>query len=160
MTDLVGTQIPDVDLWVLEEGRPRTVRSTELLGTGRVVLFGVPGAFTPGCSRIHLPGYVEHADELRAQGVDEIVCVSVNDAWVMDAWGESHGARGRVTMVSDGNGELSQALGLTRDMADLGLGSLRSQRYAAIIQDGVIQRLDVDASGINATACETLLEHV
>src|SRR3954449_534383 len=102
----VGDRIPDVEVRVMNaEGAPETVKTGDVLGEGRVVLFAVPGAFTPGCSKIHLPGFVTHADELLGAGVDRIACIAVNDAWVMQAWGESQGVGDKILMLGDGNGE-------------------------------------------------------
>ncbi|NLA35566.1 MAG: peroxiredoxin [Actinobacteria bacterium] len=150
--------VPSVDIWVLNaEGAPETVNTAEFFGTGRSVLFGVPGAFTPGCSMSHLPGFVEHFDELIAKGVDRVACVSVNDAWAMDAWGKAHGADGKITMLADGNGEFAAAMGLTMDVSVVGLGT-RSKRYAAVIDDGRITALNVDESGaVDDSSCSTVL---
>ena len=156
----VGDRIPDVDVRVLNaEGAPETVKTGDVLGSGKVVLFAVPGAFTPGCSKVHLPGYVANADELKAKGVDTIACIAVNDAWVMDAWAKSQGADGKVLMLADGSGDFATAMDLVLDGSGAGLGK-RSKRYAAIIDDGVITSLDVDDSGISASACEAVLEKV
>ena len=156
----VGDKIPDVDVRVMNaEGAPETVKSGEVLGRGKVVLFAVPGAFTPGCSKIHLPGYVANADELKAKGVDAIACIAVNDAWVMDAWSKDQGAEGKVLMLADGSGDFTKAMDLVMDGSGFGLG-MRSQRYAAVLQDGVIQSLDIDEGGVSATACEAILEKV
>ena len=154
----VGDTVPDVEAKILDtDGNPQSVRTGDLLGSGRVVLFAVPGAFTPGCSKVHLPGFVEGRDQLAAKGVDTVVCTSVNDAWVMDAWGRSAGA-GDIVMLADGNGDLAEALGLTLDATGYGLG-LRSMRYAAVIQDGVIEALEVDTTGqIEVSACSAILE--
>ena len=138
MPAAVGDKVPDVEVRTLgADGMPQPIRTGEALGTGKVVLFAVPGAFTPGCTKIHLPGFVKGADELRAKGVDTIACVAVNDAWVMDAWAKSQGADDKILMLADGNGEFTEAMGLVFDGGVVGLGS-RSQRYAAIIEDGVI----------------------
>ena len=157
MTIAVGDTIPDVEGKILDaDGNPRSVQTGELMGTGRVVLFAVPGAFTPGCSRVHLPGFVAGRDDLAAKGVDKVVCTSVNDAWVMDAWGRSAGA-GDIVMLADGNGDFAGALGLTMDATGYGLGQ-RSKRYAAVIQDGVVEALEVDAGGqIEASSCSAIL---
>jgi peroxiredoxin len=153
----VGQRIPDVEVRVMGENGPETVRTGQVLGQGKVVLFAVPGAFTPGCSRIHLPGYVEQADELKAKGVSTIACVAVNDPWVMDAWAEAQGAKGKILMLSDGNAEFTKAMGLELDGAVAGLG-LRSQRYAAIIEDGVLTSLDVEqGTGVDVSACSNVL---
>ncbi len=158
MAVTVGDQVPDVDLRVLDTtGTPTTVRTKEVLGSGRVVLFAVPGAFTPGCSKQHLPGFVQRAQELQAKGVDTIACVAVNDPWVLDAWAQAHGVGEQIRMLSDGLGEFTRAMGLEFDASDFGLG-LRSQRYAAVLEDGVITHLDVDAGGaVELSSCEAVL---
>jgi len=115
----------------------------ELFGGKKVVIFAVPGAFTPTCSNQHLPGFIEQADAIRAKGVDDIICMSVNDAFVMDAWGKDRGAGDKVRMVADGNGEFSKALGLDFDGSGIGFG-LRCQRFAAIVDDGVVTKLAVE----------------
>src|SRR4249920_701071 len=111
----VGDKIPDVALRVMGPEGPTAVQSGEVLGSGRVVLFGVPGAFTPGCSKQHLPGFVRQADELSAKGVDRIACIAVNDAWVMDAWGQDQGVGDKIMMLADGNGAFAEAMGLAFD---------------------------------------------
>ena len=152
----VGDKVPDVEARTMGEEGPQKVRTGELLGTGKVVLFAVPGAFTPGCSKIHLPGYVKNAEQVLGKGVDRIVCTAVNDPWVMQAWGESAGA-GQITMLSDGNGEFAKAMGLDFDGGGIGLG-VRSQRYAAVIENGVITSLDVEPKpGIDVSSCEAVL---
>lgn len=153
----VGDRIPDVEVRVMDaEGRPQPVRTGEVLGSGKVVLFAVPGAFTPGCSKVHLPGYVAGADELKAKGVDTIACIAVNDAWVMDAWAKDQGAEGKILMLADGSGEFAEAMGLVMDGSGFGLGK-RSQRYAAILEDGVITSLEVEeGGGISVSACEAI----
>ena len=119
------------------------VTTDELFGGKKVVLFAVPGAFTPTCSNQHLPGYIENADAIKAKGVDEIICLSVNDAFVMGAWGEDRGAGDKVRMIADGNGDLTKALGLEMDGSGIGFG-LRCQRFAAVIEDGTITKLAVE----------------
>ncbi|MDE0134546.1 MAG: peroxiredoxin [Acidimicrobiaceae bacterium] len=153
----VGDQIPDVTLRVLDEGgMPAPVQSGEMLGSGKVVLFAVPGAFTPGCSNVHLPGYIEGASELAGKGVDKIVCVSVNDAWTMNAWAQAQGAEG-IEMAADGNGDFAEAMGLVMDVSGVGLGS-RSRRYAAVIEDGTVTALEVEpAGGIDVSSCASIL---
>ena len=160
MSVKVGDKVPDIEVHVLSaEGRPTPVRTGEVLGQGKVVLFAVPGAFTPGCSKVHLPGYVEHGAELKAKGVDKIVCVSVNDPWVMDAWAQAQGATD-IVMLGDGGGKFTEAMGLVMDGSGFGLG-IRSQRYAAVITDGVITELDVEAGGgIDVSACQAILKKV
>lgn len=156
----VGDQVPDVEAQVMgEDGMPKQVRTGEVLGTGKVVLFAVPGAFTPGCSKVHLPGFVEGADELFAKGVDKIVCTAVNDAWVMQAWAEAQGAD-RIVMLADGSAKFAEAMGLTMDGSGFGLGT-RSQRYAAVIEDGKITSLDVEPSpGIDVSSCQAVLSRL
>lgn len=153
----VSDKVPDVEVKVMGANGPESVRTGEVLGSGKVVLFGLPGAFTPGCSKIHLPGYVQHADELKAKGVDKIVCTAVNDAWVMDAWAKEQGVGDRVIMLADGNADFARAMGLDFDGSGFGLG-VRSQRYAAVIQDGVIAELEVEPGpGVSVSACENIL---
>ena len=157
----VGDRIPDVDVRVLNaDGAPEVVKTGDVLGSGKVVLFAVPGAFTPGCSKVHLPGYVANADDLTAKGVTTIACVAVNDAWTMGAWAESQGAGDKILMLADGNGEFTEAMGLTLDAMGFGLGK-RSQRYAAVIEDGVVTHLDVEpGGGVNVSSCDAVLERL
>ena len=144
MTISVGDRLPDVTVHVMGESAPEPRSSAEMFAGRKVVLFALPGAFTPTCSRNHLPGYVEHAQGFRDKGVDDIICLSVNDAWVMSAWGKSLGAEGKVSMVADGNGEFTRAVGLNADMSAAGYGE-RSVRYAMIVDDGVVTHLNVEA---------------
>lgn len=139
----IGDKIPSVTLKRLGDDGLEDVRTDDLFRGKKVVLFSVPGAYTPTCSNQHLPGYVEKADELRAKGVDEIVCLAVNDPWVMKAWGDEHGAAGKVAMLPDGNGELTDKLGLTMDGAGAGLGT-RGKRFAMLVEDGVVKTLEVE----------------
>jgi peroxiredoxin len=125
---------------------PMNVTAAELLGKGRVVLFSVPGAFTPTCDAKHLPGFIEKASALRAKGVDRIVCLAVNDVFVMNAWGKSAGSGDRVVMAADGNGDYTRALGLELDARGHGLG-MRGQRFALVIEDGVVRQVHVEAPG-------------
>lgn len=145
MTIKEGDKLPAATLHVMEDGKP-TPKSTEDLFSGKkVVVFAVPGAFTPTCSQAHLPGYVVHADDILSKGVDSIVCVSVNDAFVMDAWGQGANAE-KLIMAGDGNGDFTAALGLEMDGSGFGLGK-RSQRYAMIVDDGKVTTLAVEAPG-------------
>jgi peroxiredoxin len=161
MAVAVGDKVPDVAVQIMRDGKPETIQTGELLGSGKVVLFAVPGAYTPGCSKLHLPGYVAKGDELRAKGVDTIACISVNDAWVMDAWGEAQGATDKgILMIGDGNGGFAQAMGLVFDGSGAGLGT-RSQRYAAVIEDGTITDLEVEpAPGVDVSSCDNILTKV
>lgn len=138
----VGDTIPDVALKAVTSDGVEDVRTGEILGHGKVVLFGVPGAFTPVCSDFHLPGFVLKVDDLLAKGVDRIVCTSVNDAFVMGAWARSEDAAG-ITMLADDAHAFADAMGLTTDASSFGLGT-RSERYAAILQDGVLTSLEVE----------------
>lgn len=155
-----GQQIPDVEVQVMgDDGMPQTKSTHELLGSGKVVLFAVPGAFTPGCSKQHLPGFVQGAEQLTGKGVDTIACISVNDAWVMDAWAQSQGAD-QILMIGDGNGKFADAMGLTMDGSGYGL-STRSQRYAAVIENGTITHLDVEeGGGVDVSSCENVLSRL
>ena len=157
MTIAVGDTIPDVELKTMGPDGPQVVGTGEALGSGKVVLFAVPGAFTPGCSKIHLPGFVNGADDLAAKGVDKIACIAVNDPWVMEAWADSQGVGDKIVMLADGSGEFAKAMGLDFDGSAFGLG-LRSQRYAAVIEDGIITKLEVEPGpGVNASSCENIL---
>jgi glutaredoxin/glutathione-dependent peroxiredoxin len=154
MTIAVGDPIPDVTVSIMKDGSPADISARELLGSGRVVLFAVPGAFTPGCSKVHLPGYAQNAQEIAGQGVDQIACISVNDTFVMEAWGEAHGVIGSITMVGDGDANFAQATGLVVDLPSAGLGH-RSQRYAMVINEGVVEELLLEENGLsvaNSTA--------
>ncbi|MCY4095439.1 MAG: peroxiredoxin [Gammaproteobacteria bacterium] len=151
-----GDAVPDVTVQMMSDGRPGPVSLRELTAGKKVVLFAVPGAFTPTCSLQHLPGFVTKADEIKAKGVDEIICTAVNDAFVMDAWGKSASADA-ISMVADGNGDLASALGLEMDGSGFGLGT-RSQRYAMVIDDGVITKLSVEAPGqFEVSSAEAIL---
>ena len=155
----VGDRIPDVDVRVLNaDGAPEVVKTGAVLGTGKVVLFAVPGAFTPGCSKVHLPGYVANADDLKAKGITTIACIAVNDAWTMGAWAESQGAGDNIVMLADGNGDFADAMGLVMDGTGFGLGK-RSRRYAAVIEDGKVTQLNVEqGGGVDVSSCESVLK--
>ncbi len=146
MTISVGDKIPDVTVMVASENGPEKIQTSELLGAGKVALFSLPGAFTPTCSAKHLPGFVEKADAFKSKGVNKIVCMSVNDPFVMGAWADSQNASGTVEMLADGNGDFARALGLTMDGTGFGMGE-RAQRFSAIIEDGVVKELNIEAPG-------------
>lgn len=146
MTIAIGDRLPNVQLHRMGTDGPETISSDELFGGRKTVLFAVPGAFTPTCSRAHLPGYVVKADELLAKGVDQIVCLSVNDPFVMEAWGKQQNAEDRIQMIGDPEGEFTKAVGLEMDLSKRGLGR-RSRRYAMVIDDGVVQQLNVEEGG-------------
>jgi peroxiredoxin len=157
MTVSVGDKIPEANLMLSTDEGPKPVTTGELFGGKKVVLFAVPGAFTPTCSAKHLPGFVDHADAFKAKGVDEIVCISVNDAFVMGAWGRDQGAGGKVTMAADGNGDFARAMGLEMDGSGFGMGH-RSQRYALYADDGVIKVLNVEPNpGLEVSSAEAVL---
>lgn len=145
MTIKVGDTLPDVKLVKATAEGPEQVQSGDYFKGKKVALFSVPGAFTPTCSAKHLPGFVEKADDLKAKGVDEIVCTAVNDPFVMGAWGKASGSDD-VTMLADGNGEFAEALGLTMDGTGFGLGK-RGQRFSMIVDDGKVTELNVEAPG-------------
>ena len=140
----VGDKIPDVTLKTMTGDGPQDLKTADVFSGKKVVLFAVPGAFTPLCSAQHLPGYVENADEIKAKGVDTIVCLAVNDVFVMGAWGEAQGTGDKVLMAADGSGELTKALGLEFDATKFGMG-VRAQRFAVIVEDGVVTTLNVEA---------------
>lgn len=145
MTIKVGDKIPAANLNRMTSNGPAPVSTEEIFAGKKIVLFSVPGAFTPTCSAKHLPGFVNHADEILAKGVDSIVCVSVNDVFVMNAWGKSANAE-KLHMLADGNGDFAKALGLELDARGFGMGQ-RSQRFALIADDGVVTDLFVEAPG-------------
>jgi peroxiredoxin len=145
MTIKVGDKIPAVNFTVMSETGPKPLASADLFAGKKVVLFSVPGAFTPTCSAKHLPGYVDHVKQLLSKGVDTVACVSVNDVFVMNAWGKSANAAD-ITMLADGNGVFAKAVGLELDASAYGMGQ-RSQRFALIADDGVVTKLFVEAPG-------------
>lgn len=153
-----GDTVPDVTLTTMTADGPTPVQSSSVLGSGTVVLFGVPGAFTPACSDTHLPGFVLRADELRAKGVDTVACTAVNDAFVLGAWSESRNAADTVLMLADGNADFATAAGLDMDGSAFGLGT-RSRRYAAVIKDGVVQWIGVEdkPSNVEVSGVESVL---
>jgi len=146
MTIKVGDKIPSVTLREMTSDGPKPVNTDELFAGKKVALFALPGAFTPTCSAKHVPGFVQNAEALRAKGIDTIACVSVNDAFVMGAWGKDQGAGDKVRMLADGNGEFTTAVGLEMDGTKFGMGK-RSQRYAMIVDNGVVKTLDVEQPG-------------
>lgn len=153
----VGDRIPDVQVMTMTAEGPKPVRTGELLGTGKAVLFAVPGAFTPTCSDHHLPGFVIRAEELAAKGVGTVACIAVNDAFVMGAWGAAREVGDSVVMLADGNGEFTKAMGLELDGSGFGLGT-RSQRYAAVIEDGTVTHLAVESGGgLEVSSAEAVL---
>lgn len=146
MTIKTGDRLPNVTLSRMGANGPEKIETEKLFAGKKAVLFAVPGAFTPTCSAKHLPGFVAQADAIRAKGVDLIACVSVNDAFVMNAWGKASNAEGKVEMLADGNGEFARAVGLELDATGFGMGK-RAKRFAMILNDGVVTHLFVEAPG-------------
>ena len=144
MTIEIGDKLPTVDLQLMGSDGVMTISSDDLFAGKKVVLFALPGAFTPTCSASHLPGYVVSSDDIFSRGVDLIACLSVNDAFVMDAWGKQHNVDDRVMMIADGSAHFTRAVGLELDLDARGMG-LRSQRYAMVINDGVVETLNIEA---------------
>ena len=166
MTIQIGDRLPEGTLQefidVETEGcalGPNTFNVSDLVKGKTIAIFGLPGAFTPTCSAQHLPGYVKLADQLKAKGVDEIWCISVNDAFVMGAWGRDQKATGIVRMMADGSAAFTKALGLEFDLVAKGFG-VRSQRYSMLVQDGVVKQLNVESGGFDVSSAETLLKQL
>lgn len=156
MTIRIGDRLPSATLSHMTEDGPQPIQTDDYFAGRKVVLFSVPGAFTPTCSAYHLPGFVENQAAIRGKGVDAIACMAVNDVWVMHAWGKSANARG-IDMLADGNGDFARALGLERDSTAFGMG-LRSQRFALVAEDGVVSALMVEAPGeFRVSSAESVL---
>ena len=156
----VGDRLPEGTFTQITENGPAPVTTTDIFSGKKVILFGVPGAFTPSCHKQHLPGYVQQYDAIKAKGVDAIACLAVNDAFVLDAWAKASGASGKVQMLADGNADYVKKLGMELDLSGHGLGT-RSKRFSAIVEDGVVKELNVEeaagkvtASGAEATICQ------
>ena len=146
MTLKVGDHVPQSTLMHMTEKGPAPITTDELFKGKKVVVFALPGAFTPTCSARHLPGYVEHAGDFKSKGVADVVCLSVNDAFVMNAWGKDQHTAGKVNMIADGNGDFTKKMGLEMDVSKFGMG-VRSQRYAMLVDNGVIKKLEVEEPG-------------
>ena len=160
MTISVGDKMPAGNLTVMTADGPNSIAAEELFAGKKVVLFSVPGAFTPTCSMKHLPGYVDNADALKAKGVDAIACMAVNDVFVMDAWGKNQNAGDKVMMLADGNADYSKALGLELDASGFGMGT-RGQRFSIIVDDGVATQVNIEGPGeFTVSNAETALEQV
>lgn len=145
MTISAGEKLPEVTFMHMSDAGPAPITTEALFAGKTVALFALPGAFTPTCSNQHLPGYIQQAEALRGKGVDTIVCLSVNDAFVMDAWGKQQNANGKVMMLADGNGEFTSAIGMEMDGSGFGMGT-RSLRYSMIVKDGVVDTLNVEGN--------------
>lgn len=160
MTISVGDKAPEGGFTVMNADGPGALKSADLFGGKKVVLFSVPGAFTPTCSREHLPGFIEQADAIKAKGVDTIACMAVNDVFVMDAWGKDAGAGDKVQMLADGNGDYTKALGLELDASGFGMGQ-RGQRFAIVLDDGVVSQLHVEEGGaFDVSSAENILKNL
>ncbi len=146
MTIAVGDKIPSVELAVMSANGPQSVTTDELFAGKKVVLFALPGAFTPTCSAAHLPGYVVHHEAIREKGVDTIACLSVNDAFVMDAWGKAQNVDDNILMLADGSGNFTEAVGMSLDLTARHMG-VRSDRYSMIVEDGVVTQINREAPG-------------
>jgi peroxiredoxin len=156
MTIKAGDKIPSSTLKIMGENGPTDITTQEIFDGKKVLLFAVPGAFTPGCSLTHLPGYVVNADKIKAKGVDTIACMAVNDAFVMDAWGKAQNAQ-ELLMLGDGNGDFTAALGLELDGRGFGLGT-RSQRFAMLVDNGTVTHLNVEpGAGVDVSSAETMM---
>ena len=156
----VGDKVPSAILTEMKGGAPQPVKTDDFFAGKKVSVFFVPGAFTPTCSAKHLPGFIQHADEIKAKGIDVIACVSVNDAFVMGAWGESQKAAGKVVMLADGNGDFTRALGLELDASKFGMGK-RSQRFSFVADNGIVKQLYVEEPGAFAvSSAEHMLKHL
>ena len=160
MTIKVGDKVPSAMLMEKQDGGPKPVKTDDLFAGKKVVLFALPGAFTPTCSAKHLPGFIQNADAIKAKGVDVVACLSVNDAFVMGAWGDSQGAGGKVMMLSDGNGEFTKALGLEMDATRFGMGH-RSQRFSMIVDNGIVKALNIEEPGaFSVSSAEHILKQL
>lgn len=156
MTIQAGQCIPSCTLKTMGSDGPRDITTAEVFNYHKVLLFAVPGAFTPGCSKTHLPGYVEHVADIKAKGIDRVVCMAVNDPFVMDAWAKAQGSH-EILMLSDGNGEFTELLGLTMDARDYGMGS-RCKRFAMIVDNGKVEEIVIEPpGGIKETTAEAFL---
>ena len=155
MTIKVGDKVPSGMFTVMGAEGPTGISTADIFEGKKVVLFAVPGAFTPTCSMAHLPGFVVHVEDIKAKGVDTVACMSVNDVFVMHAWGQSANAE-HLMMLADGNAEFTAALGLELDGTGFGMGK-RSQRFAMIVEDGIVSMLNVDAGVLEGSSAEAVL---
>jgi peroxiredoxin len=157
MTIKVGDKLPKAEFTTMTADGQQKLSTDAIFSGRKVVLFAVPGAFTPTCSMNHLPGFVQNVAAIKAKGIDTVACVAVNDVFVMDAWGKASGANGNIMMLADGNGDFARALGLEFDLTQAGLGK-RSKRYSMIVDNGVVKALNVeDKPGVNVSGADTVL---
>jgi len=161
MTISPGERVPQATFYVMTADGPTAMSSDDVFSGKKVVLFAVPGAFTPACHMSHLPGFIQHADTLKGKGVDTVACTAVNDPFVLDNWAKSTGADGKIVFLSDGNAEFARAIGADFDGSGLGLGT-RSQRYAMLVEDGVVKSIHVEASpkDVTASSAESMLKEL
>jgi glutaredoxin/glutathione-dependent peroxiredoxin len=160
MSIKVGDKVPSAILMEMKGGAPQPVKTEDFFAGKKIAVFALPGAFTPTCSAKHLPGFIQNADALKAKGIDAIACISVNDAFVMGAWGEQQGAGGKIHMLADGNGDFTRALGLEMDATKFGMGK-RSQRFSLVADRGVVTQLNVEEPGAFAvSSADHLLKHL
>ena len=160
MTISVGDKLPSVKFKTMTSDGPAELTTEQVFGGKKVVLFAVPGAFTPTCHMNHLPGFLEHHATIEAKGVDEIAVVSVNDVWVMQAWAENTKAKDKILFLADGAGEFTKAVGLDQDLTIAGMGP-RSKRYSMLVEDGVVQQLNIEeARGVEVSGAATILEQL
>ena len=160
MTIAVGDKIPEATLYVMGESGPEAKTTSELFGGKKVAFFGLPGAFTPTCSAKHVPGFVENAAALAGKGIESIVCMSVNDAFVMGAWGKDQGAGDTVIMAADGSADLTKAMGLEFDLSSRGFG-VRCKRFAMVVNDGMVESIDLEEDGgYEVTSAQHLLANL
>ena len=160
MSIKAGDRMPEGKFKVMTESGPKDLTTAELFNGKKVVLFSVPGAFTPTCDAKHLPGFVQQADALRAKGIDIIACMAVNDVFVMNAWGKASNVGGKVMMLADGNGDYSRALGLEMDGKGFGMG-MRGQRFAVVVENGVARHVNVEAPGqFKVSAADYVLQQL
>jgi len=155
MTIKIGDTLPSVNVYELSDKGPNPVCTDDIFSGKKVVLFALPGAFTPTCSKSHLPGFIANADRIKAKGIDEIVCLSVNDAWVMDAWGKQQNAQA-IRMLADGSADFTDAVDLVSDRTETGMG-VRSQRYALIANDGVVEWIGIESDSFEKSTVEAVM---
>lgn len=158
MSIQVGDKLPSLTLYTPGKEGPEAISTDDVFAGKKVVLFALPGAFTPGCSAAHLPGYVVNVDDIKAKGVDTVACLAVNDAFVMGAWSDAQNAE-HILMLADGSAEFTNAVGLVLDLTEKGLG-VRSKRYAMIVEDGVVKTLDIDGGDIDKSTAENILSQL
>jgi glutaredoxin/glutathione-dependent peroxiredoxin len=160
MSLTVGDRVPEAEFFIMTPEGRKKLPSSEVFNGKKIVLFGVPGAFTGTCHKLHVPSYLLNLDQIKAKGVDTVACLAVNDADVMYAWSKQTGADGKILFLADGNGDFTRAMGLERDFSAGGMGK-RSARYSMIVENGVIKRMNVeDKPGVNVSGGDTILEQL